>query len=260
MKARPWIGITMRLELATRRFYLGRDYSEAVDGFGGIPLHLALIPKREFISAALDGLDGILLPGSDSDVDPARFNEEPHPALGTVVPEKDETDLLVLEEAEKRNLPVLAICYGMQSLNVSRGGSLIQDIRSQVEDCLKHEQGKPVDRMCHGVSFESGSLLEKFSESAGIDPTLRVNSHHHQSVREAGRDLVITARAKDGIVECIEDTRENRSVIGVQWHPEINWQNDLLSRQIFDWFIHECEARMGKTAKSNNEKELGVLA
>ena len=134
MSYRPKIGITMRLEAATRRFYLGRDYSEAVEAAGGIPVHLGLIPKQEYIAQALSGLDGVLLPGSDTDVDPARFGESPHPRLGRVVPDKDETDLLVLAEAEENNVPVLGICFGMQSLNVSRGGTLIQDIGSQIPD------------------------------------------------------------------------------------------------------------------------------
>src|SRR4051812_35211079 len=104
MGKRPKIGITMRLELETRRFYLGRDYSEAIEAAGGVPIHIALIPKAEYISDVLDGLDGILLPGSNTDVDPHFYGEEPHHRLGTVIPEKDETDMLVLAEIERRNL------------------------------------------------------------------------------------------------------------------------------------------------------------
>ncbi|MEO7673770.1 MAG: gamma-glutamyl-gamma-aminobutyrate hydrolase family protein, partial [Pyrinomonadaceae bacterium] len=99
----------MRLELESRRFYLGRDYSEALEASGAVPVHIALIPKTEYIAEVLAGLDGILLPGSDSDVDPAYYVEDPHPKLGQVVPEKDETDLLVLAEAEKLGLPLLGI-------------------------------------------------------------------------------------------------------------------------------------------------------
>src|SRR5918998_2845497 len=98
MKRIPRIGITMRLESDTRRFYLGRDYSEALEGLGAIPFHLSLIPKREFIRQALKNLEGVLLPGSDTDVDPLRFGEEPHPKLKRVVWEKEETDFLVIEE------------------------------------------------------------------------------------------------------------------------------------------------------------------
>src|SRR3954471_5398192 len=127
MKKRPLIGITMRLELETRRFYLGRDYSEAVEAADGLPMHLSLIPDEAYIDAVIEGLDGVLLPGSDTDVDPSLYGEEPHPKLGRVIPDKDETDRLVLKAAERRNIPVFAICYGMQALNVSRGGSLVQD-------------------------------------------------------------------------------------------------------------------------------------
>ena len=109
MAYRPKIGITMRLEHETRRFYLGRDYSEAVEAAGGTPVHIALIPKAEYVADVVSRLDGILLPGSASDVDPARYGEDPHPRLGRVIPEKDETDLLVLAEAERLNLPVFAI-------------------------------------------------------------------------------------------------------------------------------------------------------
>ena len=136
----------MRLEIGTRRFYLGRDYSEALEAAGAIPIHIALIPKQDFITEMLADLDGVLLPGSDSDTDPSYYGEDPHPKLGRVVPEKDKTEFLVLAEAEKLGLPVLGICFGMQSLNVSRGGSLIQDIESQVENCIKHEQGIPSSR------------------------------------------------------------------------------------------------------------------
>ena len=118
MVKKPKIGVTMRLELETRRFYLGRDYSEALEAAGAVPYHIALIPKKDYIEAALEGLDGILLPGSDTDVDPAYFGEDPHPRLKKVLPEKDKTEMLVLQAAERLNLPVLAICYGMQALSL----------------------------------------------------------------------------------------------------------------------------------------------
>src|SRR5882762_5650701 len=104
-KNRPRIGLTMRIELETDRFYLSRFYSEAVEAAGGAPCHISLIPRREYIASLVDGLDGILLPGSDSDVDPLRYGAEPHPGLGSVHPIKDKTDLLVLEKIERRAVP-----------------------------------------------------------------------------------------------------------------------------------------------------------
>jgi putative glutamine amidotransferase len=231
--SRPTIGITMRIDYESERFYLARQYSEAVASAGGDPVHLSLIPDEDYLASIIIGLDGILLPGSASDVDPSRYGENPIPSLGSVHPLKDETDLIVLRLAEASNLPVLAICFGMQSLNVSRGGTLIQDINTQVPRALKHEQGTPRDRKSHAVSFAPGSFL---SQCAGQDQAL-VNSHHHQAVRQLGRDLVATAWAADGVVEGVEDARVERWVVGVQWHPEIGWHYDSLSRALFRTFV-----------------------
>lgn len=237
MARRPRIGITTRLEIETRRFYLGRDYSDAVEAYGGVPVLINLIPKEGYINGVLDDLDGILLPGSDSDIDPHYFDEQPHANLGSVVTEKDETDLLVLAEAERRGLPLLAICFGMQALNVSRGGSLIQDIESQVDGHIKHQQGVPRARNSHHLVVEEESLLGRIS--SGIE-NVRVNSHHHQAVGRLGKDLKATARASDGIIECIEDTREGKFVVGVQWHPELSWVDDCLSGKLFETFLGAC--------------------
>lgn len=229
--------MTMRLEMDTRRFYLGRDYSEAIEGLGGIPTHISLIPKREYIKDCLSQLDGILLPGSDTDVNPLRFSEEPHPKLGRVIYEKEETDLLVLEEAEKLGLPVLGICFGMQILNVFRGGSLIQDIESQIPNCIKHQQGVPLKRNSHTIGIDEDSTLMRLITTKDA----LVNSHHHQAVKKLGNNLKATARAKDGIIEFIEDTREDHFAIGVQWHPELSWKTDELSRKIFETFLEKCK-------------------
>src|SRR5438132_8126833 len=137
--SRPRIGITTRIELETDRFYLSRYYSEAVEAAGGSPVLIPLIPKADYIRRVMDDLDGILLPGSDSDVDPLRYGRDPHPRLGSVQPLKDETDCLVLEEVERLRMPLLAICFGMQILNVERGGTLIQDITTELPEAIKHE-------------------------------------------------------------------------------------------------------------------------
>jgi putative glutamine amidotransferase len=236
MNRKPRIGLTMRLELETNRFYLGRDYGEALEGLGAIPTHISLIPKRDYIREYLENLDGILLPGSDTDVDPLRFGEEPHPNLGRILFEKEETDLIVLEEAEKLKLPVLGICFGMQVINVFRGGTLIQDIESKVPNCVRHQQGKPLARNSHSIEIEPNSLLSSLIEEKNV----AVNSHHHQAIGKIGMNLKATAWAKDGVVECIEDTQNETFMVGVQWHPELSWKTDRLSASIFEVFINEC--------------------
>ena len=232
---RPRIGIPMRIEASTNRFYLSRFYSEALEAAGAVPLHISLIPNADYVNAAVESLDGILLPGSDSDVDPQRYGREPQRRLGTVHPIKDETDLLIIAAAEKKGIPIFAICFGMQILNVYRGGTLIQDIESQVPDAIKHEQGSPRDRRSHSVKLLPGSILEKL---AGTEQQ-SVNSHHHQAIELIGRDLIATAWSTDGLVEAFEDPRAEPFVMAVQWHPELGWENDEFSQAIFRHFVRQ---------------------
>ena len=223
----------MRHELETERFYLARFYGEAVAAAGGVPLHISLIPDEAVVGEIVSRLDGVLLPGSASDVDPLRYGREPHTKLGAVHPLKDETDLLVLKELERRRLPLLAICFGMQVWNVFRGGSLIQDIVSQIPTALKHEQGAPRERPSHRLSIKPESLLGRIAGEVSAV----VNSHHHQALEKIGQGLQASAWSSDGLVEAIEDEREGRWALGVQWHPELGWESDRLSRRIFNTFI-----------------------
>ena len=236
MSRRPRIGIPMRIELPTDRFYLSRYYSEAIEAAGGAPMHISLIPKPDYVDRVVDGLDGILLPGSDSDVDPLRYGQPPHRNLGAVHPIKDETDLLIIEAAERRQIPLFAICFGMQVLNVSRGGTLIQDIASQLPESIKHEQGAPRDRPSHRVSVAENTRLASIA-SVG---SLIVNSHHHQAIETLGADLTATAWSTDGIIEALEDPRPDRFMVAVQWHPELGWERDALSRRLFEAFVTEA--------------------
>lgn len=233
MQSRPRIGIAMRIDHPTDRFYLARHYSEAVEAAGGAPVHISLIPKPDYINTVVDGLDGILLPGSDSDVDPLRYGQQPHAALGSVHRIKDETDLLIIDAAERKQLPLFAICFGMQVLNVSRGGTLIQDIKSQVSDALKHEQGVPRDRLSHSVKVAADSKLHEII----MTEDLLVNSHHHQAIDTLGADLVATAWSPDGVIEALEDPRPDRFVVAVQWHPELGWETDTFSQRLFNAFV-----------------------
>lgn len=240
VNARPLIGITTRLDLANDTFYLRRFYAEAVAARGGTPVYIPLVNHREALWSLADRLDGVLLSGSNSDLDPALYREEPRQELGHVVDERDATDLLMLEYAESTGLPVLGICFGVQSLNVSRGGSLIQDLKSQVPASLKHEQDAPYGRPSHAIQIEPGSLLERLA--GGRDA--RVNSTHHQAIKEVGANLRVVARALDGVIEAVEDIRDDRFVLGVQWHPEFGWKENSLSIAIFDSLI--AAANQGK--------------
>lgn len=236
MEKRPLIGIPMRIELPTDRFYLSRHYSEAVAVAGGAPVHISLIANAEYVDSVVDGLDGILLPGSDSDVDPLRYGQQPHQKLGAVHPIKDETDLLIIKAAERRRIPLFAICYGMQVLNVSRGGTLIQDIGSQLPEAIKHEQGVPRDRPSHRVTLSDETRL---SDILGAE-SFAVNSHHHQAIETLGADLIATAWSPDGIIEALEDPRADRFVVAVQWHPELGWERDEISQRLFKVFVAEA--------------------
>lgn len=234
--SRPLIGITTRLDLAQNTFYLRRFYAEAIVAAGGDPFYIPLIPDQTYLHSLASHCDGLLFSGSNSDIDPRHYHEEPHLHLGHVIEERDQTDLILLHYAEAQNLPVLAICFGAQSLAVSRGGSLIQDLPSQLPNALKHDQGEPYARPSHRIFIEANSILAHLA--GGI--TARVNSSHHQAIKDPGENLRITATTQDDVIECVEDTRSDRFVLGVQWHPELGWEKDELSQEIFKRFVAEA--------------------
>jgi len=235
----PLIGITTRLDLKAQTFYLRRYYAEAIAATGGVPVYIPLISDRSSLTSLAARLDGIVLSGSASDVDPCLYGEEPHPKIGPVVSERDETDLAMLEYAETHRVPLLAICFGAQSLNVSRGGTLYQDIPSQVPDAIQHEQAPPVDRPYHTIDIAPDSLMARLAGGASA----RVNSTHHQSIKTLGKDLKVTAKARDGVIEAVEDTRGDRFVVGVQWHPESGWRDNELSKALFSAFVEATKER-----------------
>lgn len=179
----------------------------------------------------------MLLTGSASDVEPSLYGQDPHPKLGEVHALRDEMDMQLLALAERDAMPVLAICYGMQILNVFRGGSLIQDLSAQVSQAIKHEQGLPRTRRSHRIKIAENCRLSECSGGAAE----YVNSHHHQSVGQLGSNLKATAWTSDEMIEALEDTRDNRFVLGVQWHPELDWENDPLSLKLFGVFVKEAQ-------------------
>lgn len=194
-----------------REFALGFEYPMAIRAAGGVPV--VLPPQQVGVDELYDHLDGLLLSGGP-DLDPALYAEAPHPELGPVEPATDRWEISLLHGALDRDLPVLGICRGMQLLNVAAGGSLWQDIPSQL-GALGHRQKARGSETTHDVAVEPGTRLASLIG----DGAVAVNSFHHQAVRRLGSGLVVTARDPHGLVEAIEDPAR-RFVVGVQWHAE----------------------------------------
>lgn len=232
---RPLIALPTRLDLEAGNFYLRRQYAEALYQCGATPVHVPLIPEPDYISDLMDRCEGIVLTGSHSDVDPRRYGQRPHPQLGPVIWQRDEVDMLLLKEAEDRSLPVLGTCFGMQSLNVYRGGTLIQDIASQVEGALEHEQEAPTGLPWHSIQIKPDSILAQLAGECQV----MVNSYHHQAIDRLGQGLEPIAWAPDGIIEAVVNTASAQLILAVQWHPELSFEVDPLSRKLFAWFVRQ---------------------
>ena len=205
--ARPQ-GEPPKLEVA-----LAALYPEAIERAGGIPVIVPLL-RPETIDLLLDRVDGVCLPGGP-DLQPSTYGQEPHAELGPTEPRVDAVELALVRAADRRNLPILGICRGMQLLNVARGGALHQHLPDVVGSGLKHRQPEHGSVTTHHVETASHSRLRA---SLG-GPKLEVNSFHHQAVHVLGKDLVATAWAEDGTIEAVENPGD-RFVLGVQWHAE----------------------------------------
>ncbi len=234
--SKPWIGIPTRYHEKSQYFGQIRHYLDAILWAGGLPLMIPSVDDAEIIRAYTSRLDGVLLPEVPTDVDPKRYGAEPHLKLGKLYPERDATDFALLEYSERENKPLLGICFGAQSLNVYRGGSLVQDIPSVVNQGIMHDTDdaadSPADPAMHMVRVAEGSLISRLSGKAEVE----VNSYHHQAVQNPGRNLKVVAHSPDGVAEAVEDTRD-RFIVGVQWHPERGFKDDPLSRELFKSFI-----------------------
>lgn len=233
------------------RYYVEKANLRSVAEAGGVPVVIAPAADDDKLEAALGLLSGVLLPGG-VDVDPALYGEEPLPGLGRVDPEWDALDVAVARWALAKNIPVLGICRGMQVLNVAAGGTLWQDIPSQVTKPLQHAQKAPRDAATHGVATTSGSRLQDL-----LGAQFRVNSFHHQAVKDVAPGFVATAEAADGIVEGIEG--ESRSfAVGVQWHPELLIDSAPAQRELFRAFVQAAVAYAVKRAHPGERAERGA--
>jgi putative glutamine amidotransferase len=223
--SRPIIGLTRCSRLD--------DYIAAIRNAGGDPRVLEQTASDP--AEALAGVHGLLLTGG-VDVDPALYGEAPHPTT-EVDAERDGFEIPLTRSAIARDLPVLAICRGMQVLNVALAGTLVQDIPDQVGQTLPHAVDQPKDRIAHDVRVEPGSRLAASLRLSGA-ATVPVNSRHHQAVAHVAAGFQIVATAEDGVVEAIEKPGAPFCV-GVQWHPENFWRTGEF-RGLFEDFVAAC--------------------
>ena len=199
----------------TSRVRLTAAYVTALEVAGLIPLIVPPLSSERAAAAVLDSVSGLVLTGGE-DVDPARYGESRHEKVRSVNAARDATEASLIVEAKARGIPVLAICRGIQILNVALGGTLVQDISTQCETDIAHDEDGPRDSRSHEVVVEPGSLI---ASAIGAE-RVTVNSFHHQSVKDLADGMRVTARSPDGIVEGIESTDKDWWVLAVQWHPE----------------------------------------
>jgi len=219
------------------------QYEEAVRLAGGEPIRIELNQTPAEITRQLERCDGVLLPGSKADIDPGKYHAERHPKTNPADPKRDAVDGVLIENAYKSHKPILAICYGLQTLNVHRGGTLVQHIESEVN----HSVGRTVPH-AHDVEIRPGSQLAAILRAGNSESTIPVNSSHHQSADKIGDGLRVVARSPlDGVIEGLEGTLPGHFVLAVQWHPERSVK-DLpelgdSARAIFQAFIEAARAK-----------------
>jgi len=231
--SKPLIGITPCTRVD--------DYVESVKRAGAEPVVLS---DSDDPRAVLDRVDAILLTGG-LDVDPALYGETPHPTTETA-PDRDRFEVPLSKAAVERDVPVLAICRGVQVLNVASGGTLVQDIPSAISSELEHSINVPKDQIAHDVRVTEGTrLAEALGPGTRLD-TCSVNSRHHQSVGRVAPRFVVSAVSPDGVIEAIERP-DAQFCVGVQWHPENFWRTGEFDG-LFGAFVDAARARKEREA------------
>lgn len=240
----PVIGITGNYTQETCT--LAEGYYQSVLKAGGIPFIIPPFYETDRLGELLDRLDGIIFSGG-GDINPLLLGEEPIKELHSITPERDQQELLLARLAYDRQIPMLGICKGIQIINAALGGTLYQDIHTQMEGIrIKHSQDQDRRYPSHQVTISRGSILEKI-----FGTELAVNSFHHQACKSAAPGLKVTAMSSDGVIEAIESD-EFKSIMGVQWHPETYiLRNSTEMLPIFEWLISEsAEFKLAKKLHS----------
>jgi putative glutamine amidotransferase len=253
----PCARIAIPIPTASNPEYNNRSwptYAAAIEAAGGEPVKINTASTPKELREAARSCSGILLPGSPADVLPSRYGAQPDPASNKPDEYRETTDWTLLEEAERHRLPVLGICYGLQSLNVYRGGSLVQDL---LPVPVNHSAGSKV-AVAHTADIARESLLASLLPSDEVTENnefirLGVNSSHHQAIAEPAPGMRVVARCpEDGVIEAIEadyDPKNPWFFMAVQWHPERSTEISAASRAIFARLVHEAEQRAGLESK-----------
>ncbi|MGN0997411.1 MAG: gamma-glutamyl-gamma-aminobutyrate hydrolase family protein [Candidatus Ventricola sp.] len=237
MGNRPVIGISGNIT-KDDSYSLKHTYFDAILEAGGMPVLLPKTADPSVVDDMLDALDGVVLAGG-VDIHPSYFGEEVLPGCGEIDEGRDAFELLLTRKAIQRGMPVLGICRGIQVLAVALGGTLFQDIESQLGlPKSAHRQEPPYDVPHHVVRFKEGGLFEQITGTR-LMPT---NSIHHQSIKDAGNRLVIEGITMDGIIEAVR-MAGNDAVLGVQFHPEYLAPGSAFAARLFRYFV-------GKTKQS----------
>jgi putative glutamine amidotransferase len=250
-QSRPRVGVPWRTsseERADSRAKIEK-YLRAVERAGGEAVPVSLDIPATNLKRELMSYDAFVLTGSPADVNPEHFHAQRHPATADPDPARERTDFAILEHAFSTGKPVLAICYGAQSLNVFLGGSLVQDIPSEIGTAICHSPGKDsvlpgTGDPLHDAHFKGGRIFNLQKDLLKSDQA-NVNSSHHQSILEPGRGLRVTGRAPDGVVEAVEWIGDLTWIIGVQWHPE-RMPEDLLAQALFQDLIEKARQTRAK--------------
>ncbi|MEN3003891.1 gamma-glutamyl-gamma-aminobutyrate hydrolase family protein [Dehalobacterium formicoaceticum] len=228
----PLIGITCGED--GLNFYVRNFYIKAIEAVGGAALMIPPTARQSIREKYLKCIDGLILSGG-VDVNPLLFGEEPILGMGEITPERDAFELSWSREFFFSGKPILAVCRGCQVLNLSLGGTIFQDIKSQLVPALKHDQEAPRECLTHSVNLVPGTRLSQIMSGDHI----QVNSFHHQAVKTPAPGLQVSAVAADQVVEGIEG-EEHSFALGVQWHPECLWRQDIGSYRLFQAFIQSC--------------------